>query len=161
MSAQTLHEEIQSTANQLKRFKESPLSAKMPYLLPLYDDFHDRIANGRGLHLDMWRYLFDALIQPRFPNTVFWRDSHQSHELAIGHKAYCLKSQRTGREGPKSSWCIQEFEGGSYIVKEYRSRNTYGDASEQAEELLAGVPTWKMQVIVHQVSLRYRMKVHG
>lgn len=40
------------------------------------------------------------------------------------------------------------------MVKEYRLRNTYGDASEQAEEMIKGILTWKMQVIIHQVSLR-------
>ncbi|KAF9739438.1 hypothetical protein PMIN01_02072 [Paraphaeosphaeria minitans] len=127
----------------------------MPYILPLFDDFHDRLAHGRGLHLDMWRYLFEVLVQPRFQNVIFWRDSHQPHQLADGQKSYRLKSQRTGREGGKSCWTIQEFEGGSFTVKEYRLRTTYGDALDQVEETLKGIPTWKMQVNVHQVSLRY------
>ena len=49
---------------------------------------------------------------------------------------------------------MQEYDGGSSVVKEYRLRNTYGDGTQEAEEIIKGVPTWKMQVLLHQVSLR-------
>ena len=39
------------------------------------------------------------------------------------------------------------------MVKEYRLRNTYGDGTQEAEEIVEGMPTWKMQVHVHQVGL--------
>lgn len=149
----SLLSEITTAAEQLKRHKDSPLTATVPYLLPIYNDCLDRLEQGRGLHLDMWRYLFDVLISPKFPTASFWRDTHQSHPLSAGERAFRLKSQRTSLEGQKCCWAIQEFNGGTNVVKEYRLRTTYGDGMKEAKEVVLGIPTWTMGLLVHQVCL--------
>ena len=119
--------EIENVAAVLRCHKGSPLTLTVPYILPIYGDCHDRIARGCGLHLDMWRYLFEVLIHPKFPEATFWRDTHQAHELAPGERAFRPKLHRTAREGQKCCWSIQVFSGGTHVVIEYRLRNTYGD----------------------------------
>ena len=152
MGTDPLASRISAIASKLENHDDSPLTRSLPYIKTCYHSSHHSMASGEDLPFQTFRYLFDALLRPKYPNVPLYGNA-QACKLEPGQRAYRLRLQHTQYGSKMICSSIQEFTGGSNVVSEYRLRNTYGTRNKDADEILEGVPTWKMQLHVHQVSL--------
>lgn len=157
MSTDPIVSEISALAARLERYKDSPLSRSLSCTGSQYEKGHRDMISRNFISGYMWHYLFDTLIRPKFPTVSLWWNRDKPYELERAQKAYILKLQHIDHERKDpfldASWSIQEFTGRSNVIKEYRLRKTYGDWYKE-QEIVKGLPTWKMQVHMHQVSLK-------